>query len=113
MCWKEGTTLGHDPTVAGAAIKRCCSERQLPTLQSFIEEVHALNTWLSLCSEINFFPPNGRLLGIVSTINKGAIVWQEVFDDHAKVRSMKTAFDSDMRDLTSWKEGTLIKLLPT
>ncbi|XP_077923315.1 beta-hexosaminidase subunit beta [Halichoerus grypus] len=27
-----------------------------------------------------------KLLGIVSTINKGAIVWQEVFDDHAKLQ---------------------------
>ncbi|XP_040478122.1 beta-hexosaminidase subunit beta [Ursus maritimus] len=26
-----------------------------------------------------------KLLGIVSTVNKGAIVWQEVFDDHAKL----------------------------
>lgn len=49
---------------------------------------------------------------MISAINKSSIVWQEVFDDASKVRSIKTAFGFDnMRDLIlPWMEGTLMKL---
>ena len=37
---------------------------------------------------------------MISAINKNSIVWQEVFDDASKVRSIKTTFGFDnMRDL--------------
>lgn len=47
-----------------------------------------------------------KLFNIISTVNKGSIVWQEVFDNNVKVRSLKTASDSgNRRDLIFYSLG--------